>query len=132
MSLAIIKAFIQAHKNKPFVWGENDCCLFAANAVLAVTSVDLAPEFRGKYRTELGAARALKKHGYTSIEMLLNAKLGQAIAPLSAKNGDVALVKNHQEQLAAGVIFRSSIYCVSPMGLSQLPLASIINVWRVK
>jgi hypothetical protein len=131
MSLIIMKAFIQTHKNKPFVWGENDCCLFAANAVLALTGNDLAAEFRGKYSTELGAARALKKHGYSSIEMLLNAKLGESIAPLSAKNGDVALVENHLGQLAAGIVFRSGIYCVSPSGLRQLPLSSVISVWGV-
>ncbi|KGJ88689.1 DUF6950 family protein [Colwellia psychrerythraea] len=131
MSLSAVKKIIKDYKDKPFVWGENDCCLFAANTVLVLTGKDLAEEFRGKYHTKLGAARALKKHGFTSIEQLLTAKLGQSIAPLTATYGDVALIENHQGELAAGIVFRSSVYCVGPQGLIQLPLSNVIHVWRV-
>lgn len=131
MSLQTLKLFLAEHKNKPFAWGENDCCLFAANAVLTLTGNDLAPEFRGKYSTKVGAARALKKHGYHSIEQLLNAKLGTPIAPLTATIGDIALIENYDQERAAGVVFRSSVYCVGLTGLIQVPLSSIIYVWRV-
>jgi uncharacterized protein DUF6950 len=125
-----VKAIIKSYKNKPFVWGVNDCCLFAANTVLALTGEDLAEEFRGKYHTKLGAAKVLKQHGFHSIEQLLIAKLGQPIAPLTATYGDVALIENHQGELAAGIVFRSSVYCVGPQGLIQLPLSNVIHVWR--
>jgi hypothetical protein len=131
MSLFAVKNIIKDYKDKPFVWGENDCCLFAANSVLALTGKDLAEEFRGKYHTKRGAAIALKKHGFNSIEQLLTAKLGSSIAPLTATYGDVALIENHQGELAAGIVFRSSVYCVSPQGLTQLPISTVIRVWRV-
>lgn len=123
---------LKNHKDQPFVWGKNDCCLFAANTVLATTGKDLAAEFRGKYRTKMGAARILKKHGYQSIEQLLNAKLGTPIAPLTATTGDVALIENYDQERSAGIVFRSSVYCVGLRGLIQVPLSSVIYVWRAK
>lgn len=53
--------FIETRRFTPFKWGKNDCCLFAADAVLAMTGVDPAKRLRG-YRTALGAARKAKRH----------------------------------------------------------------------
>ena len=42
-------------KDSEFAWGENDCCLFAANSILAITGTDIADDFRGKYTDEASA-----------------------------------------------------------------------------
>lgn len=57
-----LAAFFEAHRELPFAWGSNDCALFAADAVLAMTGVDVAKDLRG-YTTELGAARLIAKVG---------------------------------------------------------------------
>lgn len=51
--------FVEARRTVPFVWGTNDCALFAADWVAALTGEDPAAWFRGRYTTEGGAARAL-------------------------------------------------------------------------
>lgn len=55
-------AFVEERRNRPFQWGANDCGLFAADAVLAVTGTDIAKDWRG-YRTERGALNRVKKVG---------------------------------------------------------------------
>ena len=59
--------YLQENLDTPFKWGTFDCCLFAANAVHAMTGKDFAEPFRGKYTTEKGAAKALIKYGHGDI-----------------------------------------------------------------
>lgn len=57
-----LAAFIEERRYVPFAWGTNDCCMFAADALLAITGVDFADGLR-TYTTELGAARIIKGAG---------------------------------------------------------------------
>jgi len=54
--------FIESRRRMPFQWGANDCALFAADCVLALTGTDLAADRRG-YTTELEAARLVRDAG---------------------------------------------------------------------
>lgn len=75
---------------RPFEWGKNDCALFCADVVLALTNTDYMARFRGRYSTEIGAARVIRSEGF--------ADLGDAAASMlpeihvsEAQRGDVAL-----------------------------------------
>lgn len=54
--------FVRARRKTPFAWGANDCALFAADAVHAITGVDPAAECRG-YSDEREALRIIKDAG---------------------------------------------------------------------
>ncbi len=56
-----------------FRFGAADCALFAAGAVLAMTGNDPAAAFRGKYRSQAGAIRALRQIGAGSLEATIDA-----------------------------------------------------------
>jgi hypothetical protein len=47
----------------PFAWGSHDCCMFAAEWVRICTGEDFAKGYRGKYRSEAGALKLLKRDG---------------------------------------------------------------------
>src|SRR6185437_11886108 len=47
--------FLLSRAQVPFAWGVNDCCLFPADAIHAMTGVDIAAGFRGKYHDQAGA-----------------------------------------------------------------------------
>lgn len=80
---------IKAASERPFSWGEFDCCLFAADCAVAVCGVDPAVLYRGAYKTEAGAKRALKKnHG--SLEAAWDAHFSR-VAPAFIQRGDVAM-----------------------------------------
>ena len=55
-------AFLDRASEEPFVWGSHDCCLFAVDAVRAVTGEDPARWFRGRYTTSSGAVRTLRRY----------------------------------------------------------------------
>jgi len=58
----LLAQFIDSRRFKPFSFGENDCCLFAADAVLEMTGTDLAADRRG-YSTEREAISLIRNAG---------------------------------------------------------------------
>ncbi len=88
-----LAAEIERAWSLPFVWGMNDCCLFACNCVLVLTSVDLAASFRG-YRTRREAMEVLKKFGGIGgvAEAVARIHAVPEIVPLRARRGDICLL----------------------------------------
>jgi hypothetical protein len=52
--------FLIARAFMPFSWGVNDCALFVADAIEAMTGTDIAADFRG-YTDEAGAWDAIRR-----------------------------------------------------------------------
>jgi len=85
-----LAAYLEPLRARPFAWGSHDCCTFAAGAIAAMTGVDPMPEFRGRYHTAIGSARALRRLGRGTLAATLDAKLEAVPAPL-AHRGDVVM-----------------------------------------
>ncbi len=56
-----------AHVSIAPEWGVSDCLMTAADAIKAVTGEDPLAEFRGKYKTEAGAARKMRANGCENV-----------------------------------------------------------------
>lgn len=87
---ARLAAYLEPLRLRAFAWGEHDCCLFTAGAVLAMTGVDPMPEFRGRYSTAIGAERALRRYGASTLDATLDGKFAP-IAPALAQRGDIVM-----------------------------------------
>lgn len=74
----------------PFAWGSNDCCLFAADCVKAVTGRDPAADLRGAYSDAAGAARMLAKLG--GVDGIADQRACDAVPPSLAQPGDIGRV----------------------------------------
>lgn len=87
-----LAAFLRAGGARPFAWGVQDCCLWAADWVLAATGRDPAAVWRGRYRTALGAARLAARRGGFEAHVaacLADAGLTETAEP---RPGDVGIV----------------------------------------
>ena len=122
--------FIESRRTMPFIWGENDCCLFVADAVQLISGIDPAEPFRGKYTTATGAARALKKYGDGTIAGALS-QVFQEIKPCELGRGDVAMIEVNG-QPAAALSFSGKLWAVSESGLITLPRSEAYQAWRVE
>ena len=111
----------------PFEWGSNDCCMFAVKAVEVMTGEDHGKPYRG-YKTGLGAARRLEKHG--GVEGIATIELGAPKPVLYVKRGDVVSVKN-DGNLLLGICLGDKIAAVSETGLVFLSTDTIQNAWSV-
>ncbi len=101
--------FLLERRKTPFKWGGHDCCLFAADAIQAITGVDIASDFRGRYSDQASALDAIKSvTGGTTVEdaavyCATKAGLPELPHPNFAHRGDLVLL-NDAGQLIAGVI----------------------------
>ena len=120
-------ALIAARMRRPFAWGVQDCCLFAADCAIINGGIDPFAEQRGTYSDAAGALRALADIG--GIECA-GARFGPPIRPLMAVTGDVGLVPCGEREALA--VCAGSVWLVpATNGLAALPLDSARMAWRV-
>jgi hypothetical protein len=128
--------FVARSQRLKFAWGIHDCCLFACDAVLAMTGTDLAADFRGKYDSALGAARMLKAYGGT-VEMLAEEIADKfcifEVPVLYAQRGDVVLLPSNNDGPALGIVSLDGWNCLGAglEGLTRTPLNQCLKAWRI-
>ena len=123
-------AFARSRERQPFVWGTNDCALFAADAALAMTGHDFAAPFRGRYKTGLGAMKALRSNGAEDLAAYLTQALGAPIAPALARRGDVVLFEAEGGP-ALGVVIGGQAAAAGRDGITWVPASRWQQAWRV-
>jgi hypothetical protein len=130
-----LAAFIEARKCRAFEWGAHDCALFACDAVLEMTGVDLAEDFRGQYSDAVSALRVIRRTalGVGELAENLAANFGIAeVPPALARRGDIVLFDGeHGETL--GIVALDGCHVLAPAedGLDTRPLAIATRAWRI-
>lgn len=141
-----LDAFLRDHMAKPFVWGSNDCCLFAANAIQAMTGEDIADDFRDKYDSQASAFALIKSvtGGDSVIDAIAHCATKHRLTewlsadgkplPLMARRGDLVAVRNADDEIIAGIVDLSGRYvaCMGDRGIVRLPISNIIRAWHVE
>lgn len=121
-----LAAFVEARRRAPFVWGENDCALFAADWVREATGVDHAEAWRG-YATEVEARAIIDTAGGMDRLVPLPAR-----PVLSAQRGDVVLAEQDDGRQTFGVVIGGGMYaCPGPRGLVFRPIAEAFAAFEV-
>jgi len=127
-----------------FDWLTNNCALFAAGAVLAMTGEDVAKEFRG-IKTRLSMERKLRRIG--GLTALCTACFGESIPILTARRGDIVIARvfvspptnvmigpdDEDGSLmdAVGVCLGAQVALLTETGITYYPLATVKAAWRV-
>lgn len=123
-----LSALVARAHTQPFAWGLHDCCLWAADAVLALTGHDPADGLRGRYADATGAMRALQAvGGLLGAGRLTGVRLA---GPGYARDGDVALVSDGRRPMLA--VRAGAVWLVAATGgLHALPADSARMAWGV-
>lgn len=119
-------------KDLPFAWVSNDCCTFAAAAVIAITGTDLMAPLRGRYAGKPGAVRLIARAG--GLQALVSQYLGEPLPRHEmAGRGDVMLFPMAEPYgpHALGVCVGAYVAAPGPEGRVLLPLAAATAAWRV-
>jgi hypothetical protein len=130
--------FLQARARMPFAWGSNDCALFAADAIEAITGTDIAADFRGKYTDEASAFALIQSltGGKTVADAAAycatKAGLVELEHPLMAQRGDLVVIPD-SGRLISGVVGLNGRHVISPGEkiLKTLPISDVERAWRV-
>jgi hypothetical protein len=131
--------FLLARAKTPFAWswGTNDCCLFAADAVQAITGVDIADDFRGLYDDEASAFALIAKvtGGTTVADAAAHCAVKHGLVelqhPLKAQSGDLVVMENGG-QLIAGIVHLNGrlLISVAAAGPVRLSILSVVRAWH--
>lgn len=131
-------AVIESARSVPFAWGGSDCCLFACDCILAMTGVDPAACFRGRYHTKSGARRSLKAYAGAGLEAVVERitreRAMPEVPPRMAQRGDVLLITAPEcppERLALAICCGACIAAQGAAGLIFVPFARGLRAWRV-
>lgn len=122
-----LAALVSQRMRMPVVWGVHDCCLFAADALQAVTGVDVAADLRGTYSTQAEADAVLLAHG--GLVELCIARAGPVVPTALAQPGDVGLALLGKVR-ALAVCGGAHFLAPGPLGLVPLPRAQVLRAWR--
>ena len=128
----LLSNFISSHHNKGFEYGKHDCCLYACDAVFAMTGVDIAEEFRGYDKDTL--PEILKKNkGVAGIATSITKKFNlAAIPPSFAQRGDLVYLKDDSGQAVIGFVsMKGDVYVASELGVVAFPIDQCIRAWRI-
>ena len=126
---ARLAAYLAACRARPFAYGEHDCALFAAGAVQAMKGVDPALEWRGRYTTQRGGLRVLRRAGFRDHIEAVAAQFPE-IPVSSALPGDLAAIGT-EDGPALGVVQGAAIYVLGPGGLGLMPRSAATRAFRV-
>ena len=123
-----LNKIIKESQSKPFVWGQHDCCLFAADVVMELTGIDHAADLRGTYSTMTEAARVIKRNG--GIRSIVTNALGAEINPKLAQRGDIVLIDGDYGETLS-VCIGAVVVAPGSNALYGRPLSNAITAWRV-
>jgi len=128
-----LNKLIEANQYRPFVWGEWDCALWAAEAIHVMTGVDYATPYRGQYASSEECAQKLRDEGPGSLYQLAVDTLGPPIHPAQARRGDVVYRASNMPTL--GICYGSISFFVGEAfgqeGLVGEPTLGVKHAFRV-
>ena len=123
-----LSALIARAHREPFVWGQRDCCLWAADAMLAITGFDPAAGLRGRYSNATGAYRLLRTIG--GLRGAGQWGGPQLPGPRFARDGDVGIVDGSDRPMLA--VRSAEVWlCAATKGLRALPVDAARIAWGV-
>lgn len=117
--------YIASKRDQPFEYGVNDCCMFAAGAVEAMTGENPMEEFVGSYKTLTGSVKALKTIGEGTLEATIDGKFDE-VEIGRAQRGDLAFFDG-----SVGVVLGGFAYFVTDEGLERISRDYWDKCWRV-
>lgn len=121
-------------KDRAFEWGTFDCVLFSTGAVEAMTGVQPAAAFIGRYKTKRGAAAVIRNDGFGSLSDACDHVFGERKANINrAKRGDVVAFQT-DIGIALGVVDLSGTHfriLSEHEGVLIIPIHQALYYWSI-
>lgn len=128
-----LHALIEARRDTPFAWGENDCLMFAADCIFTMTGVDPTTEWRG-YSDEAEAKRRLTEYcGSANLIAAAYKYLGRPTTHVrNARRGDLVAYARRDWPMF-GVVTLNGTHFATPSatGLAFYDLDNASLAWRI-
>ncbi|MGP1665298.1 MAG: DUF6950 family protein [Rhodanobacter sp.] len=118
-----LRETVAANRRVPFAYGQNDCALFAARCVDAITGSDWERSLPHK---DIKTAAAFRREE-GGLEAAVPKRLGNPIPGCGARRGDLCLI----DRKSIGVCLGSQIAVLSDNRLLFYPITRARKHWRI-
>lgn len=128
------EAAIDEIKRTPFAWAEHDCGPpFAGRIVEALTGIDLAAPYRGRYRSREEALTVMQEAGFDDLADMVASLLPEIEeGPCLARIGDVVTFPVDTEfKSSLGVVNGERVFVLRPEGIGTMELLQAKRAFRV-
>lgn len=129
--------FLYEHEHCTFRYGTLDCCLFVADAIQAMTDVDIADVYRGKYSSRDTAMALVKEiDGKASVQACAYGRAlayGMKEVPVNfAQRGDMILVTRARDY-SLGIVAPTGRHIIIALrvGYGLVDISRGCRAWRV-
>jgi len=134
---SLLSDYLVETARERFAYGQLDCGLFVADAIAAMTGVDVAADLRGKYGSRIEAFELIRAQaGLPAMEAIAE-KLASdfnlhEIAILRAERGDPVMLRRGRRS-SLGIVAMHGTEVLTPFrhGLLRLPLNHATRAWHV-
>ena len=116
-----LAAFLESRRRAPFEWGVNDCGIFVADGVLAMTGLDIAAEVRSCPHSGFRNLRHMAGR-------IADAYWIPRVSVYRASRGDVALDRFQRLLL---VDLNGDFVGPGDQGLERVPASLIRRAWKI-
>lgn len=130
--------YLTSVNKKTFDRGDFDCLRFTSDAVFEIVGMDLADEYRHRYKNDVEAKKIIEEAGPDGFYTLVNQAcldVGfQVVDWKRAQRGDpVFIISNEADPWAGGVGVCAGAHALSPSkkGLNQVPMRFTRTVWHI-
>ena len=130
---AVTEATLARYRTRAFQWGSVDCAKVAAFHLKKLGHKIMVSK-AGTYQSEFGAARALKRLGYSTLAEMADGIGLVAIAPARMLLGDIALIPSDGAIGALGIYAgNGNLFCFHQdhEGLVTFKPTEILRAWNV-
>lgn len=121
-----LNKYLVGVKAKQIVYGEHDCCTFAAGAVMAMTGEDPMAEFRGRYSSKGESDDALREIGAGDLYRTLRRKFGPPVKGCRGRKGDIAFHEG-----ACGIVIGRFAIVIGEEGLATVGIRQLDRAFRL-
>lgn len=111
--------------------GDHDCAIFLASCVYALTGVDLAEKYRGRYGTIEDGYALLSADGFETIEAHIAAHFQQLPHHTQAVTGDIAVISDAGGAERTGIVDQDRVRVVMQTGSGLVPRSRMIRAYAV-
>lgn len=119
---------IDSHKDRSFIWGDNDCCLFVARVVDAMSDTNHEMTLRDKYQDEQTALEYISLSG--GIADAVDTFIGSHKSEGRPMRGDVVLF-NGENGETLGICVGRYIAAMGKDGVVFADRPSMICYWSI-
>lgn len=126
---AALATLIEERRRVPFS-DANNCALFLADCIEAISGVDLAKAYRGRFTTIEEGVALLKAAGFDGLPGFLAEHFAE-VHPAMAQAGDIMLFPSEIAEWAGGIVNGERVTVLTPQGLGTVSRMAAVRAFRV-